>query len=103
MELPQAMTLALGLAGLAALFAPAALGVMGRNLFMILLVPFFFVGLSVVHAVARRYAPHKPLILVAAYAAMIVLGWPVALVVGLGLFDQWLGLRRRLAVQGPAE
>jgi hypothetical protein len=103
MELPQAMTLALGLSGLAALFAPAALGFMGRNLFMILLVPFFFVGLGVVHAVARKYAPHKVLILVAAYAAMIVLGWPVVLLTALGLFDQWLGLRRRLAVQGPAE
>jgi hypothetical protein len=102
MELPQAMTLALGLSGLAAL-APAAVGFIGRNLFMILLVPFFFLGLGVVHAVARKYAPQKPLILVAAYAVMIVLGWPVVLVAGLGLFDQWLGLRRRLAAAGPAE
>ena len=32
------------------------------------------------------------------------LGWPVVLVAGLGLFDQWLGLRRRLsATAGPAE
>lgn len=102
-ELPQTMTFALGLAGLAALIGPAALGFLGRNLFLILLVPFFFLGLGVVHAVARKYAAQRPLILVAAYAAMIVLGWPVALVAGLGLFDQWLGLRRRLAAAGPAQ
>jgi hypothetical protein len=103
MELPQAMTLLLGGAGVAALFGPAALGYMGRNLFLILIVPFFFLGLGVVHAVARKFAAHKPLILVAAYAAMIVLVWPVVLVAGLGLFDQWLGLRRRLAAAGPAQ
>jgi hypothetical protein len=102
-ELPQTMTFALGLAGLAALFGPEAVGFIGRNLFLILLVPFFFVGLGVVHALARKFAPQKPLILVAAYAAIIVLGWPVVLVAGLGLFDQWLGLRRRFAAAGPAQ
>jgi hypothetical protein len=102
-ELPQLMTVLLGLAGAAALIGPDGVGFLGRNLFLILLVPFFFLGLGVVHAIARKYSPQRSFILVAAYAAMIVLGWPVALVAGLGLFDQWLGLRRRLAAAGPAE
>ncbi len=102
-ELPHLLTLALGIAGVAAVIGPEAIGFLGRNLFLILLVPFFFLGLGVVHAVARKYSPQRPFILVAAYAAMLVLGWPVALVAGLGLFDQWLGLRRRLATAGPAE
>jgi len=102
-ELPQLLTLALGIAGAAALIGPDGVGFLGRNLFLILLVPFFFLGLGVVHAVARKFSPQRPFILVAAYAAMLVLGWPVALVAGLGLFDQWLGLRRRLATVGPAE
>ena len=102
-ELPQLLTLALGIAGAAALIGPDGVGFLGRNLFLILLVPFFFLGLGVVHAVARKFSPQRPFILVAAYAAMLVLGWPVALVAGLGLFDQWLGLRRRLASVGPAE
>jgi hypothetical protein len=102
-ELPHVLTLALGLAGVAALIGPDTIGFLGQNLFLILLVPFFFLGLGVVHAVARKYSPQRAFILVAAYAAMLVLGWPVALVAGLGLFDQWLGLRRRLASAGPAE
>ncbi len=102
-ELPHLLTLALGIAGVAAVIGPEAIGFLGRNLFLILLVPFFFLGLGVVHAVARKDPPPRPFILVAAYAAMLVLGWPVALVAGLGLFDQWLGLRRRLATAGPAE
>ncbi|MBM3532993.1 MAG: DUF2232 domain-containing protein [Alphaproteobacteria bacterium] len=103
-ELPHLLTLVLGVAGAAALLGPDGIGFVGRNLFLILLVPFFFLGLGVVHAVARKYSPQRIFILVAAYAAMIVLGWPAALVAGLGLFDQWLGLRRRLAAAaGPAE
>lgn len=102
-ELPSLLTIALGAAGAAAVIGPDAIGFIGRNLFLILLVPFFFLGLGVVHAVARKYSPQKPFILVAAYAAMLVLGWPVALVAGLGLFDQWLGLRRKLATANPAE
>jgi hypothetical protein len=102
-ELPHLLTLALAIAGAAALIGPDAIGFLGKNLFLILLVPFFFLGLGVVHAVARKYSPQRIFILVAAYAAMLVLGWPAALVAGLGLFDQWLGLRRRLAVAGPAE
>lgn len=102
-ELPSLLTIALGIAGAAAVVGPDALGFLGRNLFLILLVPFFFVGLGVVHAVARKYSAQKPFILVAAYAAMLVMGWPVAVVAGLGLFDQWLGLRRRLATASPAE
>jgi hypothetical protein len=102
-ELPHLLTFALGLAGAAALLGPGGFGFVGRNMFLILLVPFFFLGLGVVHAVARKFSPQRIFILIAAYAAMIVLGWPAALVAGLGLFDQWLGLRRRLAVAGPAE
>ena len=102
-ELPGLLTIVLGIAGAAAVVGPDALGFIGRNLFLILLVPFFFLGLGVVHAVARKFSPQKPFILVAAYAAMLVLGWPVALVAGLGLFDQWLGLRRKLATANPAE
>jgi len=103
-ELPHLLTLVLGLAGAAALLGPDGFGFVGRNMFLILLVPFFFLGLGVVHAVARKFTPQRIFILIAAYAAMIVLGWPAALVAGLGLFDQWLGLRRRLAApSGPAE
>ena len=102
-ELPGLLTIVLGIAGAAAVVGPDALGFIGRNLFLILLVPFFFLGLGVVHAVARKFSPQKPFILVAAYAAMLLLGWPVALVAGLGLFDQWLGLRRKLAAPSPAE
>ena len=87
------------------LLVPSALGtalLSGTPLYLaatalvILTVPYFFQGLAVVHAMARRLrAPLLPLALF--YAALLFLSWPMLLgVVGLGLVEDWAGLRRRL-------
>lgn len=78
-------------------------GFIARNAALGLLVPFFLVGLAVVHVWARRW-PAKMAILAGFYLLLLVSGW-VALVAvsGLGFMEQWLHLRRRFAGTGSQE
>jgi hypothetical protein len=101
LALPPALPMALVAAALAWAIADGALGFIGRNAAVILLVPFLFLGLAVVHAFARA-SRFRSWLLVSAYGSMLVLGWPVLLVAILGLFEQGLGLRRRIAGGPPA-
>lgn len=81
-----------------ALIGSADLQYTGRNLAMVLAVPFFFVGLAVVHTLARRVA-YKGLILAAFYLVMVLSGWAMVAVAGIGIAEQWFGVRHRFA--GP--
>jgi len=76
-------------------------GVIGRNLALILAVPLFFGGLAVVHALAKRVKARVP-ILVGIYVALFLLGWPIVVIVALGMIEQWVGLRGRLARSTPS-
>ncbi len=70
----------------------------GRNLAVILAVPFFFVGLAVVHTLAGR-VPSPGMLLIVFYVIVVFSGWAMMAVAGIGLIEQWVGLRRRFA--GP--
>ncbi|MEE8516027.1 MAG: DUF2232 domain-containing protein [Alphaproteobacteria bacterium] len=103
------MSLPFGLAGamLAAaviwrLAGPGLVGFVSLNLALMMLVPFFLLGLAVVHAVSRAWPSRTP-ILVTMYLIMVFIGWPVILVAALGLAEQWTGLRQRLAGPGNLE
>jgi hypothetical protein len=81
---------------LAAWLAPGGFGFAARNLTPILALPLLFGGLGLVHALAARSAARQ-FILVAAYMIVFGLGWPVVLIVALGMMEQWVRLRQRLA------
>jgi uncharacterized protein YybS (DUF2232 family) len=100
-ELPPWTSLPLAAAGVLALVGgDGQIGYLAVNAAIVLLVPFFFAGLAVVHAFAgRRQA--RTLLLVVFYFFLLVSGWPIALVVGLGVIEQWAGLRRRFSRTGP--
>ncbi|MEI8393258.1 MAG: DUF2232 domain-containing protein [Rhodospirillaceae bacterium] len=70
------------------------------NLAIVLAVPFFFAGLAVVHAFAgtRR---SKTAILSVFYLVLTFLAWPVIAVIGLGIIEQWAGLRRQFLAAPP--
>jgi Predicted membrane protein (DUF2232) len=91
-------------AGLCALasFTGGTLGYLAFNLAILLGVAFVFAGLAVVHAAARRFAARSA-VLIGAYLAMIILGWPILIVAALGFIEQWAGLRRRLAPSVPGQ
>ncbi|HYN38323.1 MAG TPA: DUF2232 domain-containing protein, partial [Rhodospirillales bacterium] len=73
-----------------------------RNVVVILLAPYFLLGLAVVHSVARR-AASRTLMLAAFYALLMVFFvFAAALVAALGVAEQWIGVRRRLGAGPPA-
>jgi hypothetical protein len=96
--LPRWLTAALGVAALATLLG-GTWRFLGVNLIIALSVPFCLGGLAVLHAAVRRL-PHPAIALVAFYTLAGMFGWPLLAAMLLGLFEAWLGLRRRLAPQG---
>jgi hypothetical protein len=97
--LPEWLALVSALAAAAAL-APGQLGKIGLSLTAIAAVPFLFQGLAVIHVLARRYSAGG-LLLFALYALLFMLSGLVVVVVVLGLIEQWLGFRRRMAGGAP--
>ncbi|MBP2315005.1 DUF2232 domain-containing protein [Azospirillum soli] len=100
LELPRWLSPAFLAAVLAASVAPDPVGFLALNTALILALPFAFAGLSVVHAFARSRSAKTP-ILVGFYMFLFLFGWPIMLMVGLGMIEQWIGLRRRLRPAGP--
>jgi hypothetical protein len=68
---------------------------MGRNLTMISATPFFFLGLSIIHSVAR-YVNFPIAMLVGTYVALLMSSWAAVVVAGVGIVEQWYNLRQRL-------
>ena len=72
----------------------------GSNLAVILAVPFLFQGLGVLHTLAARSSKRAWLVAGVYVAVVILFGWPIPLIVALGVIEQWVGLRRRYAATG---
>lgn len=103
LDLPTWLGLALAAAVLVAWLAPGDVGFLALSLAIVLLVPFFFAGLAVVHA-ACRHRGSRAIMLIIFYLILVLFFWPATLVAGLGLLDQTIGLRRRLlAAAGKQE
>ena len=99
LELPHWATI-LAAVSIAIWLLPGSLGYYGQNLMLVLLTPFFFVGLAMVHSLCRRLTVGGFLLFLF-YFTMMALGWPVIIVTVLGVFENWYGLRRRLAAPSP--
>ena len=97
LELPRWPSFAF-VAFAAAAFMPGQIGFLCGNGAVIMAVPLFFLGLSVIHAVTKRW-PGRAFLLLLLYLLLILSGWPALFIAALGLAEQWLQLRRRFA--GP--
>jgi Predicted membrane protein (DUF2232) len=98
---PAALSLPLWVS--AALAAAAMLLLMGGparyygiNMLIVLSVPFCLAGLAVLHAAVRRLR-HRQVPLTAFYVLAGLFGWPLMVIIIVGVLDAPLGLRRRLA------
>lgn len=95
LTLPDWSSWALVGAAAAALVGSGDVEYVAKNVAIILAVPFFFLGLAVVHALVRRMAA-SGILLTGFYVILIVFGGAVLVVAGIGVVEQWIGLRRRL-------
>jgi Predicted membrane protein (DUF2232) len=95
--------LALGLA-MALAIATSQTGtaeVIGLTAAILLATPFLLIGLAVVHTLARRW-PARVLLLGTFYFLAVATVWLWLLVAILGLVENWVGLRRRIAASRPS-
>ncbi len=96
MTFPGWFPVVAAIVALAGLVLPGTLGYYGGNLTAILIMPFFFMGLAVVHAICRKRSTGA-FLLVFFYGLLIIFGWLAVVVAMLGLVEQWAELRRRFA------
>jgi hypothetical protein len=98
-ELPP-MTLAVLSLGIALCFAGGLFAIIGQSLVAALSMAYALIGFAVVHTLTLAVR-HRSFWLSSTYAVMLVFGWPVLLMVGLGLADALLGLRARYFQRHP--
>ncbi|MFC3678268.1 DUF2232 domain-containing protein [Ferrovibrio xuzhouensis] len=102
--LPRVLVILLAVAIAAAVLLPRGAAYVGITMATILAVPYLLQGLAVMHGLAARTA--MPGFLLAAFYAVLVAGslggFLIALVVILGLIEEWAGFRRRLAGAGAS-
>lgn len=70
------------------------LGYVAANLLPIWVLAYGLLGLGAIHVLSRRWR-QRGLALGALYAALVMLGWPIALVAGFGFIEQWACYRRQ--------
>lgn len=100
LRLPDWLSWALVVVALVALLAPGEIEYISRNLFLVLAVPFFFLGLGVVHKLAG-FTPLPAALLSLIYLMLIFSGWFALVIAGIGILEQWVGLQDRMSP--PAE
>lgn len=66
-----------------------------RNLTVVMALPFLILGLTVVHKLVRL-TRFKGALLTVFYMLLLLSVWVALPVIGLGLFEQWIGLRKKI-------
>ena len=98
LHIPAWMIFAVAVTGLVSQFAPAPFDYIGINLSILLGMPFFFVGLAIVHAWAATFKSPKVVLAIFYILASLVV-WSSLLVAALGVIDEWFNFRQRFAVR----
>ena len=100
LELPNFMLAALLIAVPMAILGGGSIGFVGRNLLIILAIPYFFQGLAVVHWFSHRL-PNRGMWLTLFYVALLLFSWLALMIAGLGIVEQGAKIRQRLAGPQP--
>jgi len=73
-------------------------GFFGFNIMLIASIPFFFIGLAVLHSISAAW-PGRPIMLAGVYLFVVLALWPAAVIALLGILEYWLRLRNRMQTQ----
>jgi hypothetical protein len=95
-ELPWWLWISLALFGVGSVILHGTSKVFCINMVFIISLSFVFEGISIIHTILAWYAPGKMFIWIF-YISMILFGWPILIVVILGLFEPWFKIRERIA------
>jgi hypothetical protein len=95
---PSWLVYAVAVTGLAGVLAPAPFNYIGSNLAIILCIPFFLIGMAVIHVWAGMQKATK-LILIALYLVISIFPAFVLIPVLMGVIDQWGNFRKRMTHQ----
>lgn len=103
LRLPEWFDWVLISAAATALVATGDAGFVARNTVLILLTPYFLVGLAVAQVLARHTT--MPRLMLAAFYIILTIFFLIGagLVAVLGIVEQWIGVRRRFAPLGPSD
>jgi hypothetical protein len=96
LELPPWLSVAFAACLAGWIFGSGEIAYVGANLAEILAVPLLLGGLAMVHWLVRRH-PARLIVLIGTYVIAFVLVWPLAILVVVGIVEQWVGVRRRLS------
>ncbi|NQU61418.1 MAG: DUF2232 domain-containing protein [Rhodospirillales bacterium] len=94
--LPQWMSWLLIASAALALLGTGEMEYTGRNLALVTAMPYFLLGLSVIHTWARRVS-FTGMVLFSFYLVVVLSGWAAIGVAGIGMAEQWVGLRNRVS------
>ncbi len=89
-------------AGTLALIGSGSFEYTGRNLAVVLAIPFFLVGLSVVHTLVRQLRS-PGVALVAFYFFMVISSWAIFVAAVIGFFEAWNQLRQKFSTPLPID
>ena len=81
--------------GISMTFIVGNLRFLGINVLFVASIPFFFIGLAVLHSISAAW-PGRLFLLVGAYLFLVLLVWPAAIIALLGILEYWLRLRDRM-------
>ena len=102
--LPIGFAFALVASGALWTFADGGAAFVGQTLTIAIATPYLLLGLAVVHQISRPWPWRRFALFVFYLLLLLLLGLPgLALVAGLGLTDQLIGLRQRFAGAAPDE
>jgi hypothetical protein len=87
-------------AAIAGTFLPGLFGLVAGLLSATLLLAYAILGFAIIHGASRGLAL-RTIIVVSAWVAVLLLGWPLLLVVLLGVADTFIDLRARAGQGGP--
>jgi hypothetical protein len=96
LQVPNFLLLAAAVTGLVGASGSEPFNYVGSNLCAMLCVPFFFVGLAVIHAYAAKQR-YRLLLLISFYIVLTLLPWLALVVTLFGALDQGVHFRQRLA------